>query len=71
MSNTYLFSRRNTNTDTTDGTFIKTFSYQFEAREYLQKEYDITSFIKISDVYQDQDIVLLDLYLNISNLVSK
>jgi hypothetical protein len=35
---------------TIDGTFIKTFSYQFEAREYLQKEYDITSFIKISQV---------------------
>jgi hypothetical protein len=26
----------------TDGTFIKTFSYQFEAREYLQKEIGIT-----------------------------
>ena len=50
MSNTYLFSRRNTNTDTTDGTFIKTFSYQFEAREYLQKEHHVTSTIKIGQV---------------------
>jgi len=31
-----------------DGTFIKTFDYQFEANEYLQKEYGITSMIKIS-----------------------
>jgi len=35
---------------TTDGTFIKTFTYQFEAREYLQKEHHITSTIKISEV---------------------
>jgi hypothetical protein len=35
---------------TSDGTFIKTFSYQFEAREYLQKEHNITSTIKISEV---------------------
>jgi len=35
---------------TTDGTFIKTFTYQFEAREYLQKEHNITSTIKISEV---------------------
>jgi len=34
----------------TDKTFIKTFTYQFEAREYLQKEYNITSTIKISEV---------------------
>ena len=34
----------------TDGTFIKTFTYQFEAREYLQKEHNITSTIKISEV---------------------
>uniref|UniRef100_A0A6C0HYK8 GIY-YIG domain-containing protein n=1 Tax=viral metagenome TaxID=1070528 RepID=A0A6C0HYK8_9ZZZZ len=34
----------------TDGTFIKTFTYQFEAQKYLQKEYDITSRIKISEV---------------------
>ena len=26
---------------TKDGTFIKTFTYQFEAKEYLEKEYDI------------------------------
>ena len=35
---------------TKDGMFIKTFTYQFEAREYLQKEYNITSTIKISEV---------------------
>jgi hypothetical protein len=34
----------------TDGTFIKTFNYQFEAKEYLQKEYNIISAIKISAV---------------------
>lgn len=35
---------------TTDGTLIKTFTYQFEAKEYLQKEHHITSTIKISEV---------------------
>ena len=35
---------------TTDGIFIKTFTYQFEAREYLQKEHHITSYIKIGAV---------------------
>jgi hypothetical protein len=37
---------------TKDGTFIKTFTYQFEAIEYLQKEYKITSRLdsKITDV---------------------
>ena len=35
---------------TIDGTFIKTFNYQFEAKEYLQKEHNITSTIKIWDV---------------------
>ena len=34
----------------TDGTFIKTFTYQFDAKEYLQKEYNITSTLKISAV---------------------
>ena len=33
-----------------DGTFIETFTYQYEAREYLQKEYNITTGIKISEV---------------------
>ena len=33
-----------------DGTFVKTFNYQFEAREYLQKEHNITSLIKIGEV---------------------
>jgi len=33
-----------------DGTFVKTFYYQFEAREYLQKEHNITSLIKIGAV---------------------
>ena len=33
-----------------DGTFIKTFTYQFEAKEYLQKEYNITSTFKIGEV---------------------
>ena len=28
---------------TIDGTYIKTFNYQFEAREFLQKEYNINS----------------------------
>ena len=35
---------------TKDGIFIKTFSYQFEAKEYLQKEYNITSTFNISAV---------------------
>jgi hypothetical protein len=35
---------------TINGTFIKTFTYQFEAKEYLQKEYNITSTMKISEV---------------------
>ena len=35
---------------TIDGTFIKTFSYQIDAKEYLQKEHHITSTIKISEV---------------------
>ena len=35
---------------TVDGTFIKTFTYQLEAREYLQKEYNINSTIKIGEV---------------------
>ena len=35
---------------TKEGTFIKTFNYQFEAREYLQKEHHITSTINISKV---------------------
>jgi hypothetical protein len=30
---------------TKDGTFIKTFTYQFEAKEYLEKEYDIFIFL--------------------------
>jgi len=33
-----------------DGTFVKTFAYQFEAREYLQKEHNITSIISIGQV---------------------
>jgi hypothetical protein len=33
-----------------DGTLIGTFTYQFEAREYLQKEYNITSAIYITVV---------------------
>jgi len=35
---------------TLDGTFIKTFTYQFDAKEYLQKEYEIKSDIKIKNV---------------------
>jgi predicted GIY-YIG superfamily endonuclease len=35
---------------TKDGTIIKTFTYQMEAREYLIKEHNITSTIKISQV---------------------
>ena len=35
---------------TVDGMFIKTFTYQFEANEYLQKEYGITSRIKVGCV---------------------
>ena len=35
---------------TIDGTFINTFTYQFEAKEYLQTEYKITSTFKISEV---------------------
>jgi group I intron endonuclease len=35
---------------TLDGTFIKTFTYQFEAKEYLQTEYKITSTFTIGAV---------------------
>jgi group I intron endonuclease len=35
---------------TIDGTFIETFTYQFEAKEYLQKEYNIASTCKIGEV---------------------
>lgn len=35
---------------TKDGTFVKTFNYQFDAIEYLQTEKKITSTIKIGDV---------------------
>ena len=33
-----------------DGTFIETFTYQFEAMEYLKKEYNVKSTIKIGSV---------------------
>ena len=39
---------------TYDGTYIKTFAYQFEAKEYLQKEHNITSTIKIDQVLSGQ-----------------
>ena len=35
---------------TKDGIFIKTFTYQYEAKEYLQKEYDIKSIDNITSV---------------------
>ena len=35
-----------------NGTYIKSFNYQFEAREYLQKTYDIKTQIKIGEVLQ-------------------
>jgi len=35
---------------TTDGTFVKTFTYQIDANEYLQKEHNITSKINICQV---------------------
>ena len=35
---------------TTDGTFVKTFTYQIDARKYLQTEYNITKNIDISCV---------------------
>ena len=35
---------------TKDGTFVKTFTYQFEAIEYLQEEYHITSIINVGGV---------------------
>ena len=37
---------------TADGTYIKTFAYQFEAKEYLKKEYHITSTINIYKVLE-------------------
>ena len=40
---------------TTDGTFVKTFCYQFEAKEYLQKERHITSTINIIGVLAGRD----------------
>ena len=39
---------------TKDGTFIKTFTYQFEAKEYLQNEYKIASIISIGAVLAGQ-----------------
>jgi len=35
---------------TKNGAFIKTFTYVFESKEYLQKTYNITSNIKICEV---------------------
>jgi hypothetical protein len=35
---------------TIDGTFIKKFTYQFDAKEYLKKEHSITSAISIGSV---------------------
>jgi hypothetical protein len=35
---------------TKDGTFVKTFCYQFEAKNYLQKEHNITSKINVCQV---------------------
>ena len=35
---------------TNDGAFVKTFAYQFEAKEYLRNEHHITSTIKIDEV---------------------
>ena len=35
---------------TADGTFIKTFTYQYEAKDYLQKEYHITSNVSMRAV---------------------
>ena len=40
---------------TKDGTFVKTFCYQFEAKEYLQKERHITSTINIIGVLAGRD----------------
>jgi len=37
---------------TLDGTFIKTFTYQFDAKEYLQKEHHIITTIKIGEVLE-------------------
>jgi hypothetical protein len=37
-----------------DGVFINTFTYQFQAKEYLQKEYEITSNISIGAVLAGQ-----------------
>ena len=36
-----------------NGEFIKTFNYQFEAKEYLQKEHNITTLIKIGAVLSE------------------
>tara|TARA_B100001057_G_C22754680_1_gene913210 strand:- start:15 stop:1073 length:1059 start_codon:yes stop_codon:yes gene_type:complete len=50
----YMLDKRGKNKPfdvfTKDGTFVKTFTYQIDAREYLQKEYGITSTIKSSEV---------------------
>ena len=35
---------------TNDGAFVKTFTYQFEAKEYLRNEHNISSAIKIDEV---------------------
>ena len=35
---------------TKDGTFIQSFTYQFDAKNYLRKEYNITSIISIGEV---------------------
>jgi len=35
---------------TTDGIFVRTFIYQFDAVQYLKEEHNIVSRIKISDV---------------------
>ena len=39
---------------TKDGTFIKTFNYQCEAKKYLQKEHKITTTIAISNCLNEK-----------------
>lgn len=50
----YMLDKRGQNKPfdvfTTDGTFVKTFTYQMDAREYLKKELNITSTIRLGEV---------------------
>jgi len=51
---------------TLDGTFVKTFTYQYEAKAFLQKKYDVTPIIALSVVLTGRQKSSAVSYSNIS-----